>query len=224
MITRLIKTLFPGVDAYFIEALSEHARITYQASLQFQKFIQAHKDNPGLTYELSSFTQEIFNAEKQADEIARMFTQRVQQSHSWQLPFDADQMLDLMNHQDDIIDDLKAISEKMTLYSKKCDFNDDFQTVSALISKATLRIYECLQKLSAMHKNAEGIRIACKDVDHLESEADQIRHNGLRALFASEAADDTVRYTEKCYEMIEGVMDKCEDVTKLISNILVKNI
>lgn len=224
MFTRLIKSLFPGVDSYFIGALSEHAYITYQASVQFQKFILSHKDHPKSSDELSLFTQEIFDAEKKADEIARTFTQRVQQSHSWQLPFDADQMLDLMNRQDDIIDALKSISEKMTLYSTKCAFNEDFLSVSVLISKATLCIYTCCQNISAMHKNADKIRVECETVDHLESEADKIRHDGLRKLFMEQASDDTVRYTEKCYEMIEGVMDKCEDVAKLVSTILVKNI
>ena len=58
----------------------------------------------------------------------------------------------------------------------------------------------------------------------IESEADELLDRGLRTLFASDASAGNKLTIERVYDLIEAVVDRCEDVTDVIDGIVVEQV
>jgi uncharacterized protein Yka (UPF0111/DUF47 family) len=58
----------------------------------------------------------------------------------------------------------------------------------------------------------------------IESEADEFRDNGLRILFACSESPGYKLTVEKVYDLVEAVVDRCEDVVDVIDGIVVEQV
>ena len=61
-------------------------------------------------------------------------------------------------------------------------------------------------------------------VRRIEGEADELLDRGLRDLFAGDASPGYKLTVEKVYDLIEAVVDRCEDVTSVIDGIVVEQV
>lgn len=230
----LIKKLFPGVDKFYIEALCRHADVIRRTSKYFYDFVYKNSSvelNPlnfsmgdSKDFSSSDFVNKISDLEKEADAIAKEITARIRNSHSWQLPIDGDQILDLINLMDDIVDLMKAASKRMALYGGNIRFSKNQVDSSGFIVSSSESIRQIMSNLSNIHMNIESIHSDCEQVDMIESQADALYHSGLETLFDGSEVTVKTLMMERVYDMIEEIMDKCEDVTKNTSSIVARQV
>jgi len=65
---------------------------------------------------------------------------------------------------------------------------------------------------------------ACEEVDMLENQGDELLHASLVELFRKDdaAVMEIIKFKE-IYEWLESALDRCEDVTYAIADIVMKN-
>jgi uncharacterized protein Yka (UPF0111/DUF47 family) len=61
-------------------------------------------------------------------------------------------------------------------------------------------------------------------VRDIESEADELLDRGLRGLFASDLSPGGKLTVEKVYDLVEAVVDRCEDVVDVIDGIVIEQV
>jgi uncharacterized protein Yka (UPF0111/DUF47 family) len=61
-------------------------------------------------------------------------------------------------------------------------------------------------------------------VRRIEGEADDLLDQGLRKLFAADVSPGAKLTVEKVYDLIEAVVDRCEDVVDVIDGIVVEQV
>ena len=73
-------------------------------------------------------------------------------------------------------------------------------------------------------RKADRVEIerACREVDSLENEADVLLNESVAALFRSKDVIGILKLKE-VYEYLENVTDKCEDLSFVIRDIMIKH-
>lgn len=136
-------------------------------------------------------------------------------------PLDRDEIHKLITTMDDILDLIKDVAITVGLY--------DVQALPAEASRLTdicvdccERVRQAVEQLNNM-KNAQAILTICKEIDHLESDADRELSTVVSRLFREESDVKTLIKLKAILELLEEITDKCEDAANIIEGIVLEN-
>jgi uncharacterized protein len=209
---RLYRSLMPK-DERFIEYFCAHAKLIVAAATEFSRLMS--NDGQGQRH-----IAEINRLENEADAITR---QTVLDIHrTFITPFDRSQILDLITALDDTIDLMKDTCRRMTLYGVA--FTPEMRAMAECSERASSLISDAMPLLRTIDRNAEALGKMSVAVRACESEADDMLDRGLRALFASDLPAGDKLIVEKVYDLVEAVVDRCEDIVDVIDGIVVEQV
>ena len=119
---------------------------------------------------------------------------------------------------DDVIDLINAVALRFVLMGVE-RIDKHIIRLADLISNAVGELNKSIADLRRLKDMKEHyIRM-----HSIENEADEVYHNALSDLFHYyKNSIDIIKYT-KIYELLEKITDKCEEVTHVIENIVVKH-
>jgi len=137
-------------------------------------------------------------------------------------PFDRSEVLELATALDDTIDIMKDAARRMGLY--KVTFTPEMIGMADCAVRASTAIRDAMPALNAIGKNVAAFNEMQRKVRAAESEADDLLQQGLKTLFASGDSAGDKLIGERVYELIEAVVDRCEDVTDVIAGIVVEHV
>jgi uncharacterized protein Yka (UPF0111/DUF47 family) len=90
--------------------------------------------------------------------------------------------------------------------------------------RAVTQLRDGMPLLGAIDRNLEHLSAMSVAVRRIEGEADELLDQGLRILFASDTSPGYKLTVEKVYDLIEAVIDRCEDVVDVIDGIVVEQV
>ena len=211
MVLRLFRKLMPR-DERFVERFCRHSAIVVQGAEEFRKILS------GTDYE--AHCKELFRLEDAADDVTKETVHAVHRSFI--TPFDRSEVLELITTLDDVIDIMKDSARRLGLY--KVTYTPEMLGMADCAIRASTAIRDAMPALSAIGRNEAIFREMQTKVRAAESEADDLLQRGMKALFAgSDPAGDKL-IGERVYELIEAVVDRCEDVTDVIAGIVVEHV
>jgi len=135
-------------------------------------------------------------------------------------PFDREDIHSLTNKLDDVVDLIYAISKRMRLYKLKGK-NADVQEFSRLIMQSVQSLSIAIKGLRN-HRQPQTIQQACIEINKIENISDQLRDVVIQRLFKSKKDPIAIIKWKEIYELLETVLDVCEDVSNIVVSILVK--
>jgi uncharacterized protein len=212
MLLRLFRSLMPN-DGSFTERFCDHSKNIVSAAEAFQDLISG-------TGNLEDSYVEICRFEEAADIVTRDTIRAIHRT--FVTPFDRSQILDLITALDDIIDLMKDAARRIRLYN--LGFTPEMRGMAACIVRAATAIRDAVPMLGAIQQNAEALSAMSVNVSQIESEADDLLAQGLAALFRGEGSPGYKLTMEKIYDLIESVVDRCEDVTDVIDGIVIEQV
>jgi predicted phosphate transport protein (TIGR00153 family) len=211
MVLRLFRKLMPR-DERFVEQFCRHSAIVVQGAEEFRRILS------GTNYE--GHCQELFRLEDAADDITKETVHAVHRSFI--TPFDRSEVLELITTLDDVIDIMKDAARRFGLY--KVTYTPEMIGMADCAIRASTAIRDAMPALNAIGKNEALFREMQQKVRAAESEADDLREHGMKALFAGSDPTGDKLIGERVYELIEAVVDRCEDVTDVIAGIVVEHV
>ena len=137
-------------------------------------------------------------------------------------PFDRSQILDLITALDDTIDLMKETGRRMLRYGVA--FTPEMQGMADCAVRAATEIRDAIPLLGSIDRNAARLSTMSIAVRRIEGEADELLDRGLRVLFAGDTSPGQKLTVEKVYDLVEAVVDRCEDVVDVIDGIVVEQI
>jgi hypothetical protein len=211
MLLKVFRKMMPR-DERFVDQICRHSAIVVEGAVQFHRIISGG--------DYATHCKELFRLEDAADDITKDVVLAVHRSFI--TPFDRSEILELTTALDDTIDIMKDAARRMGLY--KVTFTPEMIGMADCAVRASTAIRDAMPALNAIGKNVATFNEMQSKVRAAESEADDLLQTGLKTLFAgSDPAGDKL-IGERVYELIEAVVDRCEDVTDVIAGIVVEHV
>ncbi|HEY0419260.1 MAG TPA: DUF47 family protein [Acetobacteraceae bacterium] len=197
----------------FIEQFCEHAKLIVPAAEAFRALMSGDGH-------AEQHAAEINRLEDAADRITRDTVRAIHRS--FVTPFDRSQILDLITALDDTIDLMKDTGRRMVRYG--VGFTPEMQGMADCAVRAAVELRDGMPLLGAIDRSVERLSAMSVAVRRIEGEADELLDRGLRSLFASDTSPGHKLTVEKVYDLVEAVVDRCEDVVDVIDGIVVEQV
>ena len=212
ILVRAFRSLMPREER-FIERFCEHSSLIVPAAEEFRALMSG--DGRAEQHAL-----EIGRLEDAADRVTRETVLAIHRT--FVTPFDRSQILDLITALDDTIDLMKDTGRRMVRYGVA--FTPEMQAMADCVVRASTQIRDAMPLLGAIDRNVDRLTAMSVSVRAIESEADDLLDRGLKVLFASDASAGAKLTVEKVYDLVEAVVDRCEDVVDVIDGIVVEQV
>ncbi len=212
MLMRLFRSLMPR-DERFIERFSEHSKLIVLAAEAFRALMSGDG-------RAEQHAVEISRLEDAADQITRETVLAIHRT--FVTPFDRSQILELITALDDTIDLMKDTGRRMVRYG--VGFTPEMQGMADCAVRAATEIRDAMPLLNSIDRSAERLSAMSIAVRKIEGEADELMDRGLRVLFAGDQSAGYKLTVEKVYDLVEAVVDRCEDTVDVIDGIVVEQV
>ncbi|MCL4326026.1 MAG: MFS transporter [Candidatus Thermoplasmatota archaeon] len=125
---------------------------------------------------------------------------------------------------DDIIDEVEAVSARFDIFNYPVPDKRIIE-LSNIIKESIKEIHYGITVLDRLlKKDYKDLEKVCISVNTLENRADDILREGIKELFNNEKNVYRLLVYKEIYEKLEEVTDRCEDVTDVFKDLIVKYI
>lgn len=161
--------------------------------------------------------KEFKQVEHNGDEIVHDIYEKV--NRSFITPIDQEDLTRLASAYDDVLDFMYAVMNRLVLFEIKAPT----QAMIGFAGIVRASVEQLHFAFISMRKvNRADIDRACIEVDRLENEADILLNESVASLFKSQDVINILKHKE-IYEYLETTTDRCEDVSLIIRDILIKH-
>ncbi len=153
--------------------------------------------------------------ERAGDELTERILTRL--ATTFVTPFDPEDIQHLAQALDDVVDDVYHVSEMVVLTSIT-ELVPEVKEQVAVLSEMAKKTVELFDRFEDMR----GLRPIVAEIEQLESEGNRIYRRGVARLFSGEMdAIDVIRWKD-IIESMEAALDRVEDMTNIVTTIVVK--
>ena len=158
-------------------------------------------------------------AVKEVERAGDEFTARIltRLDATFVTPFDPEDIQRLAQGIDDVVDDIYHVSE-MVVLTNITDLIPEVPEQVEVLTRMASKIVELFDRFEDMR----GLRQIIAEIEGLESEGNRIYRRAVARLFSGEMeAVDVIRWKD-IVESLEAVLDRIEDMTNIVTTIVVK--
>ena len=199
-------------DRVFFQTFTEHAQKSVEAAtLLLQMF-----ENPSQKEKLALSISE---KEGAGDRLTHDTVKRLHET--WITPLDRFDIHGLISKQDDVLDLIEAVSERMVLFELSTVRPPAIELARVLLKgcEDLHRALSLFEKLAAQSKEILSI---CVEINRLENEADNIYRRAIAELFHNGANPIDVMKWRDIFDNIEEATDRCEDVANIVEGVVLE--
>lgn len=160
-----------------------------------------------------------------ADAVAkRVF---VAANRAFNAPIDREDILALANLLDDAVDLIEDTAKGIQRYEVRMFPPEMWQMADAIVESAEM-LRNVMPFLDSVARDHRAIFALCDEIGHLEGRADESFDHALTELRKQlrAGAIDTIGYVDRkeLYELVENVVDKCDDIANAVQTITAKHV
>ncbi|MET0566364.1 MAG: DUF47 family protein [Acidimicrobiia bacterium] len=167
----------------------------------------------------TSVASERHVAVKEVERTGDEYTSRIltRLDSTFVTPFDPEDIQRLAQGIDDVVDDIYHVSE-MVVLTNITDLIPEVTEQVEVLSNMASKVVELFDRFEEMR----GLKPIIAEIEGLESEGNRIYRRAVARLFSGEmGAVDVIRWKD-IVESLEAVLDRIEDMTNIVTTIVVK--
>lgn len=161
--------------------------------------------------------KEFKDIEHNADEVVHQIYEKV--NRSFITPIDQEDLTRLASGYDDVLDFMYSVMNRLVLFEITGP-TPPMVEFTGIVRASVEQLHAALASMRKLNKTV--IDTACIEVDRLENEADVLLNESVAALFKTEDVINVMKLKE-IYEYLETVTDRCEHVSFVIRDIMIKH-
>ncbi|HJS72124.1 MAG TPA: DUF47 family protein [Acidimicrobiia bacterium] len=155
------------------------------------------------------------DVERTGDELTQQILTRL--ASAFVTPFDPEDIQRLAQAVDDVVDDIYHVSEMVVLTSIT-ELLPEVKEQVEVLSAMAVHVVELFDRFEDMR----GLRPIITEIEKLENEGNRIYRRAVAKLFSGEMGPlDVIRWKD-IVESMEHVLDRIEDMTNIVTTIVVK--
>jgi len=213
----LFRALMPAEEA-FTPLFCEQSDLILRAATELQQ-MTARGTPPG------EHVATIRAIEVSADAVAKKVF--VAANRTFNAPIDREDILQLGHLLDDCVDIIEDTAKSIERYAIH-EFPPDLRAIADAVVEAAGVLREVMPFLDSIGKDYKQIAALCQQIGEIEGRADESFDRGVTHLRAQLRSGevDTIRYIDlkEVYELIEDVVDGCDDVANAVQSITAKHV
>ncbi|MFO0911368.1 MAG: DUF47 family protein [Pirellulales bacterium] len=197
----------------FYDHFNRIAEILVKAAERFQEFTSMPEHVDRCVAEIKSLEHE---ADEETHDCLALLYQ------SFITPLERGEIRRLTESLDDVIDLVDDACRRIMMYDLRV-LLPEVRDQARILVEASHLIRQAVAELPHIQKKRDAIMQSCVEVRRLENEGDQVNHEVLGRLFQSgfEALD--VMKWKDVVEYVESAIDRCQDVSNVLENIVLEN-
>jgi len=216
MAFNLFKHLMPAEEA-FTPLFREQAECIARAAAELRQMIG---DGGGGQARVTAIRE----IEIAADAVARKIF--IAANRTFNAPIDREDIMALAHVLDDCVDLIEDAAKEIQRYGI-LEFPPEMLAMADAVVEASAVLRKVMPYLDTVGKDHKTIIALCEEVGAIEDRADASFDQGLTRLRAQLKSGeiDTIGYVDRkeIYEIVEDVVDKCDDVANAIQSITAKH-
>ncbi len=161
--------------------------------------------------------REMKDIEHAGDEIVHQIYEKI--NKSFITPIAQEDITQLASLYDDVLDFIYAVMNRVVLYEVKQP-TPTMWKFAQLVSQSVDEIHAAFFSMRKL--DGKEIDKRCMEVDRLENEADVLLNDSVADLFKEKDVIEIMKLKE-IYENLETVTDKCEDVSFILRDVVLKH-
>lgn len=218
MAFNLFSRLMPP-EISFTAQFCEQTKCIHEAALELRDMV----DQQSLTSDRHVASIRVI--EKRADAVARGIF--IGANRTFQAPIDREDILLLAHDLDDVVDLIEDTAKGIQRYSISSFEQEMRSMVEAVVESADL-LQQVMPFLDSITRDHKTIFTLCERVGHVEQAADESFDAGLSRIRAELGSGtlSPIGYIDRkeLYELIERVVDKCDDVANVVQTVTAKHV
>ena len=217
MTLNLFSRLMPR-EVGFTALFCEQAQHILEAAQELRRMIEGDAD-------ADRHVAAIRTIEMAADSVARKIF--IAANRTFNAPIDREDILHLAHVLDDAVDLIEDTAKGIQRYEVR-NFPAEMRAMADAIVECAELLRAVIPFLDSVAKDHKAIFAKCEQIGHIEGRADESFDLALAHLRTSLRAGeiDTIGYIDRkeLYELIEEVVDKCDDVANAVESITAKHV
>jgi uncharacterized protein len=218
MALNLFRRLMPP-EMSFTSQFCEQANCIVEAAQELRDMVDQQK------IATDKHVASIRVIETRADSVARQIF--IGANRTFQAPIDREDILRLAHDLDDVVDLIEDTAKGIQRYAIS-EFAQEMRSmVDAVVQSAEI-LKQVMPHLDSITREHRTIFSLCEKIGHIEETADESFDAGLtrirRELGSGALAPIGYLDRKELYELIERVVDKCDDVANVIQTVTAKHV
>jgi predicted phosphate transport protein (TIGR00153 family) len=217
MALNLFRVLMPAEED-FTPLFCEQAELIVKAATELRQMVAQQASAAEHVATIRALEMSADNAAK------RIF---VAANRTFNAPIDREDILRLAHDLDDVVDLIEDTAKGIQRYSISAFAQEMKSMVDAVVESAEL-LMEVMPHLDSITRDHRMIFSLCERIGHLEESADESFDAALARIRADlgSGALNPIGYIDRkeLYELIERVVDKCDDVSNVIQSVTAKHV
>ena len=148
-------------------------------------------------------------------------------NRTFNAPIDREDILQLAHLLDDAVDLIEDTAKGIQRYAVASFPPEMWEMADAIVQSAE-RLRKVMPYLDSVTKDHAAIFALCEEIGQIEGRADDSFDRALSALRTALRAGqiDTIGYIDRkeLYELVEHVVDKCDDIANAVQSITAKHV
>jgi hypothetical protein len=218
MAFNLFSRLMPP-EISFTNQFCDQARCIHEAALELRDMVG--KQQVASDRHVAS----IRVIENRADAVARKIF--IGANRTFQAPIDREDILLLAHDLDDVVDLIEDTAKGIQRYAISVFAEEMRSMVDAVVESADL-LQQVMPFLDSITRDHKAIFALCERIGNIEQRADESFDAGLSRIRAELGGGtlNVVGYIDRkeLYELIERVVDKCDDVANVVQTVTAKHV
>ena len=217
MALNLFGRLMP-VEESFTILFCEQASHILDAAKELRTMIVEDAD-------IAAHVASIREIETKADVAARKVF--IAANRTFNAPIDREDILQLAHELDDAVDLIEDTAKGIARYDVHSMPAEMHEMADAIVESAE-RLRKVMPYLDSVTRDHREIFALCQEIGQIEGRADDSFDQGLTKLRAQvrDREIDTLAYLDRkeLYELVEHVVDKCDDIANAVQSITAKHV
>ena len=197
-------------DKIFYDLLEKESAIIVKGASRLEDAVKSFEN-------MEERRKEFKEIEHNADEVVHDIYEKV--NHSFITPIDQGDLTRLASLYDDTLDYMFAVISKLVLFEVQGP-TETMIRFAGIVSQSIQELHGAV--LSMRRPDKKDIDQRCIEVDRLENEADALLYESVAALFKSGDVINIFKLKE-IYEYMEMVTDRCEDVSLVLRDVMMRS-
>ena len=201
-----------GKGFNFFEKLTEQMAICKKAAQQLIDMLEDYSD-------VSVKAEMIHVSEHEGDTMLHDIMGEL--NRSFITPIDREDIADLAKKLDDINDSIEDVANLFDMLSIT-SVREEAKTMARFILSACETLYDVISEFYSF-KNSKKLKQLIIKVNGVEEDGDRMHRSVIKNMFQKETDVLSIIKWKEIFDMMESVLDNCEDAADLVDSLIMKN-
>ena len=197
----------------FFSLLLESAEVVNEAAVELESNLKCIDTT-------EEWIKKISELENKGDELVRTVIKELNDAVI--TPIEREDIYEIVKEMDNILDLTNSLAHRFIMFDVR-ESTDELKCGCNILVQITQELVSLINELQIHGCGSKNINEKIINISNMESEADKIFRKTVQNLFKCEENPIKIMVWKEIYQILENVIDNCEQVANIVERVVIKN-